>query len=142
LPPTLAVGQFHLMRAEVTQSDVDCFIELSGDRSPVHVDPAFAERYGFSKPLVHGAYLVACVSRMIGMEFPAETAILERIDLTFRQPCYAPCKLLLTAKVKQVSIAVSSAILDVEISDDQDRLLASGKTWHRMLNIGPINDTP
>ncbi len=131
----LAVGQSHCMKAEITANDVERFIELSGDRAAIHTDAEFARRSGFDGPLIHGAHLVVLLSRMIGMEFPGEAAVLQRLDLAFRQPCYAPCKLLLTATVKQVSEAVASAIIDVEIADDTGRILATGKTWHRILEM-------
>jgi 3-hydroxybutyryl-CoA dehydratase len=121
------------MNARVSTADVEQFAQLSGDQAPLHTDAQFATQAGFEAPVVHGAFLIALLSRLVGMEFPGPGALLERVDLAFRKPCYAPCELVLAAKVRQVSEAVASVILDVEISDARGQVLASGKTWHRIL---------
>lgn len=122
------------VEAAIKPDDVARFASLSGDFAPMHTDAAFAKAAGFDGVVVHGAYLVALVSRLIGMELPGPQAVLERIDLAFRKPCYAPCELKLTATVKQVSEAVQSIMLEIVIADADGAILASGKTWHRMLD--------
>jgi acyl dehydratase len=123
------------MTAALTPRDISLFAELSGDRAPLHTDGEFAKAAGFSGPLVHGALLVALVSRLVGMEFPGPQAVLARVDLSFRNPCYAPCDLGLTATVRQISEAVASLTLDIAISDGSGRDIASGRTWHRILDF-------
>jgi hypothetical protein len=54
--------------------------------------------------------------------------------MAFRKPCYAPCEVTLAATVRQVSEAVATIVLDIAISDDGGAILASGKTWHRILD--------
>lgn len=51
-----------------TQNDLDLFAELSGDANPIHVDPAFAKRSGFGRPVAHGAMLTAWLVRAAGLE--------------------------------------------------------------------------
>jgi 3-hydroxybutyryl-CoA dehydratase len=130
---SIQVGQTHRIKAMITPDDIVRFVELSGDAAPLHTDGSFAKAMGFAGPLVHGAFLVALVSRLVGMEFPGPKALLERVDLAFRNPCYAPCEILLSATVKQISEAVATIILDIAIFDTKGIVLASGKTWHRIL---------
>jgi 3-hydroxybutyryl-CoA dehydratase len=137
LPPSIggfSVGQEHRITATVTAEDVVRFAELSGDHAPLHTDAAFARRHGFAGILVHGAFLTALVSRLVGMHFPGRDALLERCDLAFRAPCYAPCDLQLTARVRQTSESVASIVLDVTIADSNGTMIVTGKTWHRVLS--------
>lgn len=128
------LGQRHTISAQISADDVTRFSELSGDFAPLHTDPNFARAAGFEGVVVHGAFLNALVSRLVGMTFPGPSAILERMDMSYRQPCYAPCKVQISGTVKQVSEAVKSLILEISIADDRDRTLATGKTWHRILD--------
>jgi len=130
----LVEGQEGRIRVTISRSDVDSFMVLSGDAAPLHTDQDFARRAGYSGPVVHGALLIAYVSRLVGMEFPGKFSILERVDVAFRQPCYAPCDLQVIGKVKQISEAVSSIVLEICLQDIQGRVVASGRTWHRILD--------
>ena len=130
-------GQTHSMQVRISRDDLAQYVELSGDAAPLHTDAAFAQAAGFEGVVVHGAYLMALTSRLVGMEFPGPRAILERMDMAFRKPCYVPCEIKLAATVKQISEAVATVILDIVISDSEGAVLASGKTWHRIMDGEP-----
>jgi 3-hydroxybutyryl-CoA dehydratase len=112
---------------------IERFVALSGDAAPLHTDAAFARKAGFKAPVVHGAYLTALVSRFVGMEFPGADAILQRMDIGFHSPCYAPADLTIKGTVAQVSEAVATIVLQINIQDADGGLIASGRTWHRIL---------
>jgi acyl dehydratase len=128
-----SVDQEHRLVLRVTPEDVRRFSELSGDRAPLHTDHQFATKHGFDGTVVHGALLGAYVSQLVGMFLPGPLSVMERIDLGFRHPCIAPCELHLRAKVRQVSEAVASVVMDVVVSDADQQVFASGKTWHKIL---------
>ncbi len=127
-----SIGQEHRITARITADDVARFAALSGDHSPLHCEAEFARQRGFEGPVVHGALLAALVSQLVGVGLPGPNAILERCDLAFRAPCYAPCDIELTARVRQISEAVASLVIDVAIVDSTGRLLLTGRTWHRI----------
>jgi 3-hydroxybutyryl-CoA dehydratase len=126
-------GQEHSMALHISQQDVEKFADLSGDKAPLHTDTDFARSHGFSGTLIHGALLAAGVSRLIGMELPGRNAILERMDMSFRKPLYAPADLKITGRVRHISEAVRSLTLDITIEDDAGTVAVTGKTWHRIL---------
>jgi acyl dehydratase len=130
----LVEGQEKRIKVHISAADVASFTALSGDAAPLHRDRDFARRAGYSGAVVHGALLIAYVSRLVGMEIPGQFSVLERIDLAFRKPCYAPCDLQLVGKVRQTSEAVSSVVLDISIQDSSGQAIATGKTWHRILD--------
>jgi 3-hydroxybutyryl-CoA dehydratase len=131
-----AVGQSHTITVAVTPEMVAAFAALSGDLAPLHTDAAFAKSHGFTGPVVHGALISALVSRLIGMHFPGPSALLERMELSFRAPCYAPDDLVITGRVRQISEAVASLVLDVTVVSSTGLTLATGRTAHRLMNEG------
>jgi 3-hydroxybutyryl-CoA dehydratase len=133
----IEVGQSHSITVSVTPDMIDAFARLSGDAAPLHTDAAFAIRRGFTGPVVHGALIGALVSRLVGMHFPGPDSILERMELAFREPCYAPADLTITARVRQMSEAVASVILDISVMSADGRTLVSGKTAHRLMHEDP-----
>lgn len=127
-------GQESTVSFRVTEADVESFARLSGDVAPIHLDSEFARRHGFASKVVHGAMLAAGVSKLVGLEMPGSLGILERMDISFRAPVYAPADLTITGRVRQISESVRSIILDIKICDSAGSPVATGKTWHRILD--------
>jgi len=118
----LHVGQQAAFEVEVSEADVDRFAALSGDVSPLHVDAGFARSRGFGGRVVHGAYLTALVSRLVGVHLPGENALLQSVAMRFRRPVVAGARLSVTGVVDQLSEAVRTAVVKVTLRD-----LASGE---------------
>ena len=127
------VGQRESFSVTISEADVTQFVELSGDNAPLHIDDRFAVSAGFKGVIVHGALVLARLSQFVGTVLPGPSGVLERMDIAFRAPCYAPCTLTIDGSVRQVSEAVSSVVLDITIRAEDSTLVASGKTWHKIL---------
>jgi len=119
----LRVGQRAAFEARVTASDLDRYIALSGDASPLHAERDFARARGFPGRVVHGAYLAALVSRLVGMHLPGRDALVQSMDLAFRAPLTVDAAVRVEGAVDQLSEAVRSAVMKVAITD-----LADGRT--------------
>lgn len=119
----LRVGQAAAFEVAVTAADIDGFAALSGDVSPLHVDDGFARSRGFDGRVVHGAYLTALVSRLVGVHLPGENALLQSVAMQFRRPVPVGTRLSVTGTVDQLSEAVRAVVLKVTVRD-----LASGET--------------
>ncbi len=113
----LSVGQEVGFEASATADDIDRFAAVSGDVSPLHVDEDFARSRGFGGRVVHGAYLTALVSRLVGVHFPGENCLLQAVAMQFRMPVLAGARLSVTGTVAQLSEAVRTAILTVAVRD-------------------------
>jgi acyl dehydratase len=129
----MEVGAESSLQVDVSPADVRAFIALSGDDAPLHTDADFAVRQGFRGPLVHGALLAAYVSRFIGTVLPGPYAVLTRMDIQFRRPCYAPCTLRIDGRIRQVSDAVNGVVMEFSIQTGDGEPVASAKTFHSIL---------
>jgi len=97
----------------ITPAVYQRFLEAFEDRSPIHVDSAFAMARGFAGPVMHGAILNGFVSHFVCMVFPGPASLLLSADLRFSQPCYLGDVLNLEAKVAQKVDAHQVIVLHV-----------------------------
>lgn len=69
---------------------------LSGDRNPLHIDPAFASKAGFPKPILHGLCVFGMANyALIRLAAAGDAAQLEHFEARFSAPFY-PGETLLT----------------------------------------------
>ena len=133
----LSVGQQAAFDVTVTQHDIDRFADLSGDRSPLHVDAAFARRRGYEDRVAHGAFLVALASRLVGMSLPGQNALLLTSQMSFLSPVLPGARLRVTGTVDQMSDSVRSVVVKVGFTDiDRGTPIARGR-----LTIGFTEET-
>lgn len=82
----LSIGQSAESANAVTEAVVAAFADVSGDRNPVHLDPAFAAGTPFKERIAHGMLSAAYISALIGMHLPGPGAIYVSQTLQFRRP--------------------------------------------------------
>jgi 3-hydroxybutyryl-CoA dehydratase len=131
-PMAIAVGDNAALNVEVTEDAVRAFVALSGDDAPLHTQPEFAIQAGFTGPVVHGALIAAYVSQLVGTKIPGRLSVLQKMELSFRHPCYAPCQLLITGRIRQVSEATRTVTLDISV-EAGGKVIVTGKTAHLMI---------
>lgn len=122
----IAIGQtFELARA-FTNEDVLAFAALSGDYSPLHVDPIYAQGTEFGAQVVHGILLASLFSQLVGMQVPGKHALYLGQDLTFRRPVLVGEPIRAIAKVTGKSEATRTLVLNMEIRSADDKVVAMG----------------
>lgn len=107
----MAEGSTFSFDETITAKMVDAFAELSGDHSSLHINEDFAKSRGFDGRVVHGVLLAGLLSRLVGMRFPGENAILSTMNIQFVSPAYPMDKVSIIAKVEQVSAATKTIVL-------------------------------
>lgn len=100
---------------------------LSGDRNPLHVDPAFAKMAGFDRPILHGLCALGYVGRAVlgaycdndparftglelrfsGVVFPGDSIVTEMWD-------EGSGRIVLQAKTQQGNVVISNAAATVK----------------------------
>jgi acyl dehydratase len=71
------------------QEDFKRFAALSGDDNPIHVDPLFAARTKFGKPVAHGMHLYSLVCRVLGSALPGPGTMILSQEMMFPAPTFA-----------------------------------------------------
>jgi acyl dehydratase len=80
------IGDKASFEREITENDLNKFADVSGDYNPLHIDTDYAKKTKFNGKIVHGMFLGALVSRLVGMELPGKYALLVKESLEFKSP--------------------------------------------------------
>lgn len=123
---TLSVGHVESIEVPVTPEDVARFAELSGDRSPLHVDAEFARSRGFSGCVAHGMLIGAHVSALIGNRLPGKHGILKSCELVFRAALVPPETLTITGEVTSISEGTGQLTLKITVTSKAGAVLTTG----------------
>jgi len=122
----IEVGQTYRLERTFTADDVRAFATLSGDFSPLHVDPAYAASTEFGGCVVHGMLLAALFSQLIGMRIPGKHALYLGHDLVFRRPVLVGQTVTASAKVAGKNEATRTLFLTTEIHSAEGKIAVSG----------------
>jgi len=78
-----------LVHVTQTRLDQSVLYRLNGDRNPLHIDPAFAKRAGFPKPIQHGlcSYGIACRA-ILASVCDYDPARMRQFDVRFSRPFF------------------------------------------------------
>ena len=122
----LAVGNSFSIERVFTEEDVRNFARLSGDFSPLHVDPDYASTTEFGGCVVHGVLLASLFSQLVGMYIPGKHALYLGQDLAFRKPVLVGERVKAFAKVAGKNEATHSLLLTTEVRNAEDKIVVSG----------------
>jgi 3-hydroxybutyryl-CoA dehydratase len=68
----------------LTQRKIDRYAEASGDRNPLHIDPAFAATTQFGGTIAHGMLVLAYISEMMTGAYGERWLASGRLKVRFR----------------------------------------------------------
>jgi 3-hydroxybutyryl-CoA dehydratase len=98
---SIAVGDTHTFTRTITAADVQAFADVSGDDNPLHLDPEYAATTPFGKPIVHGAFLLAIVSKVLGRDYPGHGAVAVSLSSRFLRPVPVGSEITVEVKVAE-----------------------------------------
>ena len=109
------------------QADFDRFARLSGDANPIHVDPEFAARSRFGRPVAHGMLLVAVLRALVERLAPGCRVIEQQV--MFPAPTFAGEAMRFSAS--RLDGATESISIELEVRRQADGEIAC-RGWCRV----------
>jgi len=112
----------------VTQSDIENFADLVGDQNPVHVNPDFARKTRFGRPIAHGMWGLSLISAVLGTKLPGPGTIYLSQTVKFKAPVFPGDTL--TAKVKVLEVRQDKPIVKLETTCENQKgeLILTGES--------------
>ena len=110
----------------VTQSDIDKFVDLTGDDNKLHVDKAYAATTSFKKPVVHGMISASFISTIIGTKLPGDGALWFSQTLEFLLPVRIGDEITVLAEVIKKYDRDKIIELNIEILNQNRQIVTRG----------------
>ena len=99
----LKIGQTFSFEHSLSTDNVQSFVELSGDTSPMHIDREFGEKTIFKKNIVHGMLISSYFSTVVGMFLPGKRALLLSQNTQYYVPVPVNEKIMISAKITRLN---------------------------------------
>jgi 3-oxoacyl-[acyl-carrier protein] reductase len=120
------IGQSATIQHKITATDIDIFVDLTGDDNRLHVDPDYAKRTSFKKPVVHGMLGASFISTIIGTKLPGDGALWFSQNLEFILPARVGDTLTIEAEVIRIDEKQDILELRTDVFNQHKQKLISG----------------
>ena len=128
------IGKREEIKHKIKQSDVDKFIELSGDKNPIHTDKAFALDTQLKEPVAHGMLGVNFISNVIGNKLPGPGALWLSQSLEFISPARVGDNLTIEVTVKSIFELENILCLETLITKNNGEVVTRGTAKVKVLS--------
>lgn len=95
----------------ITKSEIKAFAELTGDMNPIHLDDEYAKNTTFKQVIVHGAFLISLISKVIAEKNPGPGSIWLNQSCRFNRPVHIGDEIKViveTKSIKKTTISTDS----------------------------------
>lgn len=124
----IAVGQTESFSVLVAQSMLDGFFKITGDENPLHRDPEFAKRKGFSDgSIAYGMLTASFFSTLAGVYLPGENSLIHRVEAEFPAPVYVGDRLDVSGTVTEKKDQFRTIELKITVKNQNDKKVLRGK---------------
>lgn len=125
----LNVGQKATRSIMLTADHVRIYSELTGDRNPLHNDPAFTARTRFKELIVQGGLTTGLLHALVAMDLPGPGTVFLEQHWRFTGPVYIGDTITAEAEVKKVHDTKPVANLAIRITRQTGETVLEGEAW-------------
>jgi 3-oxoacyl-[acyl-carrier protein] reductase len=123
---SIQIGDTAELKHTITQSDIDKFVDLTGDDNKLHVDKDYTSMTSFKKPVAHGMLGASFISTIIGTKLPGDGALYYAQNLEFLQPVRIGDELRITAEVIKKIDRTKTIELQTDIYNHHKQKVTTG----------------
>lgn len=123
----IELNQVYRHKFRYSQDEVRRFAEVTGDTNPVHLDPEYAAKTLFRRPVMHGMLGASLMSKVFGTLFPGEGTIYLKQSLNFLKPMYPDTDYEAVFTVKELHRDRNRAIVETLLVDADGKVCTSGE---------------
>jgi 3-hydroxybutyryl-CoA dehydratase len=121
------IGQTASLQKTITEEDVSLFADVTGDRNPIHLDAAFAQKTRFGGRIAHGILSAGLISAVLGMKLPGPGSIYLSQTLNFLHPVKIGDMITATVEVVRYREDKGIVTLDTRCTNQEGVEVLSGE---------------
>ena len=122
----LNVGDSASFEKIITNEDVICFANVSGDNNPIHLDEEAGRNSIFGRRVVHGALINSLFSGILGTQLPGNGCIYLKQETKFTAPTYINDQVIARVEITDIDKEKGRVTLKTEAVTSDGRLVATG----------------
>ena len=126
---TLTVGQKATRSLTLTEEHVRKYSEITGDRNPLHFDPAFAAGTRFGRLVVQGGLTTGLLHALVAQDMPGPGTVFLSQNWKFTAPVFIGDTI--TAEAEVVSVHPSKPVtqLSIKVRRQDGETVLEGEAW-------------
>lgn len=126
---SLRVGQKAARSVTLTEEHVRKYAEITGDRNPLHFDPAFVARTRFGKLVVQGGLTTGLLHALVAQDMPGPGTVFLSQNWKFTAPVFIGDTI--TAEAEVVSVHPSKPVtqLSITVRRQDGETVLEGEAW-------------
>ena len=106
------IGKNYTISFNVDKNLIDDFTNFSQDFNPIHLQTDVARRFGYPKPVAHGAILICKISQLIGMKIPGSGAVWLSQEIKWTNPVFLDDHIKVIVEIK--SFSAGTRVLELQ----------------------------
>ena len=128
-PLRLWIGKRARRSQTVTAEHVELNARITGDRNPLHFDPAFAGRTRFGRLVAQGGIAAGMLNALVAMDLPGAGTVFMSQSLKYLAPTYLGDTL--TAEIEVLSLKPEKPVcqLRATIVNQNGTIVLEGECW-------------
>jgi acyl dehydratase len=131
-----AVGQVAERSRTVTPHDIGRFTEISGDRNPLHYDPAAARASRFGEIVVQGGVTSAILNAVVAEDLPGPGTVFLEVHWRFLAPVRPGDSITGRVEVTEVRRDKPITKLDTRVTRDDGTVVLEGNAVCYTMMLG------
>lgn len=135
---SLAIGQQARRSLTLTAEHVRRYAEITGDRNPLHFDPAFAAATKFGRLVVQGGLTTGLLHALVAQDMPGPGTVFLSQNWRFTAPVYIGDTITAEAEVLSVHDSKPVTQLQIRVRRQDGATVLEGEAWcYRFEPPGP-----
>tara|TARA_B110000438_G_scaffold303581_1_gene365776 strand:- start:4762 stop:5184 length:423 start_codon:yes stop_codon:yes gene_type:complete len=134
----IKIGQGYSIELNLNELNIIDFININGDKNPIHTDDEFCQRYSiFKEKVIPGALVVSFFSSIFGNNLPGKGSVLLKQEVNYKNPIFYGEKIILNVKILQIIESKHIYKLETLCFNNDDKLVIDGISYiyNKIVNI-------